>query len=254
MAFSKFIGPLLILFTSLINSTCFAINLETFYGNNDAGFIHQYNHRFLNWFLGSQPQLKKCFTDKEAQQINIIIDHWKNWGENYNINNEDYVNGLLLNFEVFYTQSGEDSKIQSGIRLRLPAENHFTYKGIKGDSSVWGVETYLDKNLKCHTAVIKTAKDKSNHETLIFENGEVLILKPRVRGQLKYYFLAIVNSSFPINRDEKLIAEVLSLDLYNLTLMAKQFSPIALSHQREFHQLAIRLRWKNPNEYTVYYP
>ncbi|MGZ3796152.1 MAG: hypothetical protein ACXVB1_07305 [Pseudobdellovibrionaceae bacterium] len=231
----------------LTRSLSFGLDVEEIFGHEDQKFIHAYNERLFQWFFTREKSLQKCFSEREKEQLVSVLNFWPSWGERYGTFN------LLLNFEIFYEQNGKGSPITPGLRLRLPPMGSPALGEYKGDQGVWGVEVKMDPLQSCHWQKIRKGQ-QAGTETLEVNAEEKMRLRPEEGSKMPYPFSRMVKSSFPIFTGPKLTGEILFLGSYNLLFFNRAFFPIALAHEKEFHQLALRMKWKSENEYSVYYP
>lgn len=256
MGFKLKCGSLFLLIIGLLFPNLgHAIDVEQIFGHGDPEFIRQYNQRLFDWFMGRQLQFQKCLSAKDRQQLLAVLDFWTRWGEKYSKNesvNSEKEKNLLLNFEVFYEQREKGALPLPGLRLRLPPDKLCAFRGHRGGGATWGVELKLDAAFSCQLEVLKLAQE-GKVEALLKGNGEKMLLQSMTSGQMGG-FSGIVRSAFPIYKNGNLSGELLFLNSYNLLLLDRSFLPIAAAHEKEFHQLALRMQWKSEHEYTVYYP
>jgi len=240
---------LILTLLSLAASFSHALDVEQIFGHAQPSFIHQYNERVLQWFLGRNPAIQKCVSAQDQKDLVKTLQNWSDWGDTYKIEKSPD-RQLHLNFEVFYEQKGAGSKLSQGIRFRWPQQKTFSFRGTKWNENIWGAEIHSDS---CRMSLLRRDRGAAG-EFVVAENGErtVLQLAQGVKGD--YYFGGLVTNSFPIYREQNLVGEILFLESYNLFLFGSEFFPIAVAHEKEFHQMALRFKWKSKDEYTVYYP
>lgn len=231
-----------------------ALGVEKIFGNDNPPFIQDYNRRLFNWFVSNQSSIQKCLTKSDQLQALKILKYWRTWGEEYIATEKNTPTLIFLNFEIFYEQKGEHSKLLPGFRMRLPQKGVFQYRHLRSGSDIWGFEVRTKADASCQIQMIKLQNHKDGSQLLHFVNGEEILLRPAGTTKLKALIEDIVWNTFPIYLNQKLSDEILFLESFNLILLNRSFVPVALSHEKEFHQPLLRLRWKNENEFTVYYP
>lgn len=234
-----------------LGSGSYALDVEQIFGNDSPQFIRKYNERLFSWLMERTGKSGTCFSDKEKKQLRKILQYWPSWGEKYGEGEPSKV--LLLNFEVFYEQQGADQPITSGLRMRLPPEKLGSFRSFSGQGDTWGIEVRLSESQPCQIEALKFSRETGT-VVLKQKDGRKTILRKVEGSKLLNPFLSAVGSSLAIYRDQELHEEVLFLNAYNLSFMNRAFFSIAMAHEKEFHQLPMRLKWKSESEYTVYYP
>lgn len=233
----------LLVITLIIYSPTWGISVHQIYGDKDVNFIKGYYTRLFDTFFTINPDFEVCISKELRDSIKTnIIKKYSGWGQTF-------LDGALLlpNLEVYYRSVSAEGGLEKGVRIRLPEDTKIHVNGHMVDrgNNAFGFEVYLNKDQKCVTNKIQ--KFMSH---LLYSDGRKLELKAVDYVDVRQYpFMEQVQGK--IGEGENAIIHLKSFTL--LYLNQKPYD-LVNRHLKEFHQILLRISWKDKDHYTIYYP
>jgi len=232
-----------------------AIPLDLLLGDQDPVYIKAYHQRQHAWFKKVVFDFTPCLGRDTSAALDAVINETASWGVRLDPSAE-----LIHNVEYYYTKLPSEESLIYGMRIHIPAERLYLFKKFflnkKNDDLSWGL--HVSSSIKGVCKVQPLFLNKGP-EVEIFENDgsskiKVIYFSKKHEPQKKYPFQPVIRSAIPIVGDKKERSEILFLDSFNLVFLSSEIILPAVRHEKEFHQLALRLIWNNNNDYTVFYP
>lgn len=221
-----------------------AMSVYSVYGEKDNAFIVSYNQRLLKDFLSYNEDFRKCLpVSLEEKIIKDILPKHTGWGL-------ILAEGLAFipHFEVFYRSVSKESNLEKGIRVEIPQgyEIKIGTHQVKTASNAFGFEIYLNHKGQC---VENKIQKFMGH--LLFGNNERLDIQAKVFPNVdKYPFYEFIKAEVGSKKD----GSIIFLRSFNFLYLNTKVHTYVDHHQKEFQQFLLRLTWKSPDEFTVYFP
>lgn len=233
-----------------------AIPVDLLFGNQDSIYIKSYHQRQYTWQNENIFSFTKCLPPEISPLVGRIINETSTWGERLGTTGD-----LMPAVEYYYRKEPDQNSLTYGLRLAVPKAYRPTFQKIikfsDHQNPLWGVNISSTETSTCKLVpIFKSAKAPF---ALMESRGDgqqvsTVYSSQKKEPQKQYPFRPVIINAIPVESNTKAPEEILLLSSFNLVFLSPDIVPLALKHEKEFHQLALRLIWNSRDDYTVFYP